>query len=132
MSFAGINYLAVIIAAIAGFAIGAVWYTLLFQKQWLEAVGIPKDRPSQGMSPVPFVVSGIAYILIAIFITAAAHPATVIGGAVAGALLWLGFVVTTTATNYVYPGRKPALTVIDSGHWLAAMIVMGGILGAFG
>jgi hypothetical protein len=132
MSFAGINYLAVVIAAVAGFAVGAVWYSFLFQKAWMDAVGLPRDRTGQGMSPWPFVISGIAYILIAIFITTAAHPATVVGGAVAGALLWLGFVVTTTATNYAYPGRKPALTAIDSGHWLAAMIVMGGIIGAFG
>jgi hypothetical protein len=132
MSFAGINYLAVVIAAIAGFAVGAVWYSFLFQKAWMAAVDLPRDRTGQGMSPWPFVISGVAYILIAIFITVAAHPATVVGGAIAGALLWLGFVVSTTATNYAYPGRKPVLTVIDTGHWLAAMVVMGGIIGAFG
>jgi hypothetical protein len=34
-----VNYLAVLVATIAGFATGAIWYTVLFSKPWLKAVG---------------------------------------------------------------------------------------------
>jgi hypothetical protein len=34
--------------------------------------------------------------------------------------------------SYAFPARKLELTAIDTGHWLVAMILMGGILGAFG
>ena len=38
MSFAGINHLAVIIAALAAFGLGSVWYMVL-AKPWLRAAG---------------------------------------------------------------------------------------------
>ncbi len=38
MSFTGVNYVAVIIAALAGFGLGAIWYTVL-SKPWMHAVG---------------------------------------------------------------------------------------------
>ena len=38
MSFADVNYLAVIIATLAGFGLGPVWYTVL-AKPWMRAVG---------------------------------------------------------------------------------------------
>jgi hypothetical protein len=28
--------------------------------------------------------------------------------------------------------KKPMLSVIDSGHWLLVLIVMGAVIGAFG
>jgi hypothetical protein len=132
MSFESVNYLAVIVAAIAGFGVGAIWYTLLFSKAWIAAVGISEEQMKQGGSPVPFIFSGIAYLVIATFLSALMSPATIASGALAGFLAWLGFVLTTTAVNYAFPGRKYELTLIDTGHWLAAMIVMGAILGAFG
>jgi hypothetical protein len=132
MDISGVNYLAVIVAAVAGFAVGAVWYTFLFSKAWIAAVGISEEQMKQGGSPVPFILSAIAYLVIATFLSALLAPATIAGGAVAGFLAWLGFVLTTTAVNYAFPGRKYELTLIDTGHWLAAMVIMGGILGAFG
>ncbi|MEQ8710760.1 MAG: hypothetical protein RIC36_17390 [Rhodospirillales bacterium] len=38
MSFAGMNYLAVPVASIAGFAFGALWYTIL-GRRWMAALG---------------------------------------------------------------------------------------------
>jgi hypothetical protein len=41
-------------------------------------------------------------------------------------------VLTTTATNEAFHGTKPIVTAIDAGHWLAVLVVMGAIIGAFG
>ena len=51
MSFAGINYLAVIIAALAAFGLGSVWYMVL-SKPWLRATGktaaeLKKEGPAK-------------------------------------------------------------------------------------
>ena len=46
--------------------------------------------------------------------------------------VWLGFVLTTTATNQAFEGMKPVVTAIDVGHWLAVLVLMGAIIGAFG
>ena len=42
MTFVGMNYLAVVVAALAGFGVGAVWYTA-FGKAWLGALGKTED-----------------------------------------------------------------------------------------
>ena len=43
MAFAGINYLAVLIAAAAGWVAGAVWY-MVVAKPWVTAVGTRKEK----------------------------------------------------------------------------------------
>ena len=53
MAFAGINPLAVLIAAVAGFAFGAAHYVGL-SKQWLAAIGMTKEAVAARRSPAPF------------------------------------------------------------------------------
>ena len=132
MDFANVNYLAVIVAAVAGFAVGAVWYAFLFSKPWLAAVGFTEADVKQGRSALPFIFSGIALLIMAWVLSTIVAPADGIGrGILVGLLLWLGFTATTTVVNYAYAARKPALTAIDAGHWLAVAVVMGAIIGAF-
>jgi hypothetical protein len=57
---------------------------------------------------------------------------TVKNGVISGASCWFGFVLTAVAANNAFGGRKVMLTVIDAGHWLAALVLMGAIVGAFG
>lgn len=137
MDFAGVNYLAVIVAAIAGFAIGALWYSFLFAKMWMDAIGITEAEIRERRSPMPFVVAIVAYVImawvLAVLIGSVFADAVTIGdGILAGALSWLGFVVTTTAVNYSFAGRKPSLSAIDCGHWLVVLLVQGAIVAAFG
>jgi hypothetical protein len=53
-------------------------------------------------------------------------------GAIAGFLLWLGFVITTMAVNHAFQGERRALTLIDGGHWLGVLLIQGAILGWWG
>jgi Protein of unknown function (DUF1761) len=132
MGFAGINYLAIIVAAALGFAAGAVWYGVL-GKQWMAALGLTKEQ--LGRSPTPFVIAAIAELVMAwVLAGVIAHlgPVTIRSGAISAFFIWLGFVATTLTVNYAYGQRKPALMVIDAGHWLAVLLVMGIVLGAFG
>src|SRR6185437_1331124 len=61
MVFAGLNYLAIILAALAAFGWGAIYYMTL-SKQWLAAVGISREQ-MQSRSAAPFVLSFIALIV---------------------------------------------------------------------
>ena len=60
------GYLAVLVAAVAGFAFGAVWYMAL-QKPWMEAANIKmgEDGKPEGDSPLPYIMAAIAMILVA-------------------------------------------------------------------
>lgn len=142
MAFAGTNYLAIFAAAVAAWIFGAVYYTLL-SKPWLAAVEISpaeiKQRQAGGKlkSIAPFILSFVAEIIMAWVLSGVlGHlgpgQVTVRNGVISALFLWFGFVLTTIATNNAYPGRKPMLTVIDAGHWLCVMLIMGVIVGALG
>ena len=132
MSAVPINYLAVIVAAVAGFLVGWEWYTA-FGNVWQDALG--KRREDYKPTPLPFIVAAVGCLLMAWMLAGLmGHPAdvTIRGGVISAFFVWVGFVLTTTATNQAFRGTKPIVTVIDAGHWLAVLVVMGAIIGALG
>lgn len=134
MVFAGMNYLAILVAAVAAFGFGSIYYMGL-SHQWLAAVGRKKEE--LGASMTPFVVSIVSLLVMAqVLAGTIAHLAwgqpTLKTGIATAAFMWLGFVATTTATNYAFGGRKASLTVIDAIHWLGVLVIQGAIIGAIG
>jgi hypothetical protein len=132
MTFAGLNYLAILIAAVAAFAWGAAYYTTL-SRQWLAAVG----RVEPNKSPTPFIISFVALIVMSwVMAGTLGHlgpgQVTIKNGIISGLFLWLGFIATTVFVNNAYPGRKLSLSVIDSIHWLGVVVIEGAVIGAFG
>ncbi len=126
----------VIVAAIAGFAFGAVWYMSL-AKPWMAAAGIQvteDGKPVNGASPVPFVISGICMLLVAgmmrhIFAMAGIDGA--VKGMVAGLGIGLFFITPWVAMNYAYAMRPPKLTLLDGGYSTLGCAVIGLVLGLF-
>jgi hypothetical protein len=135
MTFAGINYLAIIIAAAAAFVFGGIYYHLL-SDHWIKAQGFSKKSMSKGASRTPLLITIIAELIMAwVLAGLIGHlgpgQVTVQNGIVSGAFVWLGFVVTTLVVNNAFGRRKLALSVIDAAHWLAVLAIMGAIIGAF-
>ena len=133
-----VNYLAILIAGVAGWIVGAIWYGVL-GKSWLAALGKTKAEigAKQGTPAfyVPFVLALVAALVMAwVLAGLLGHLGaySVRGGIISGAFCWLGFVVTTITVNNAFAGRKPMLTAIDAGHWLAVLVVMGAIVGGMG
>ena len=141
MRLIGINYLAVLLAAIAAWCTGAVWYTV-FSKQWLAAIGrtkkdVKKMKPGTFGYYAPFILAFVANLLMAFMLAgvmfhASGGQMTLRGGLISALLVWLGFVVTTIVVNNAFAGRQWMVSWIDAGHWLAALLVSGLILGALG
>ena len=138
MSFSGVNYFAVVIAALAGFGLGAVWYTVL-SKPWMHAVGLTeaecKARNQGAGRIVPFVISIVALFVMAWMLAGImGHlgQISIRGGVISGFLVWLGFVITTMGVNHAFSGAPTKLTMIDGGYWLAVLLIQGAVIGAFG
>jgi len=132
MVFAGINYLAVIIAAIAGFAVGMGWYMML-GNAWMAALGKTKEELKP--RPAPFIITAVALLVMAYVLAGMiGHmgAVTLWSGVISGTFVWAGFVATTIAINYAFQGAKSKLWLIDAGHFLAVLLVMGAVIGAFG
>ena len=130
------QFIAVIIAAITGFAVGAVWYITL-SKPWIVAAGVrlgPDGKPDGGGSAMPFLVSGIAMLVVAGFmrhIFEISGIDTIVGGLVTGLGVGLFFITPWLAMDYAYAARPAKLTVIDGGYAVIGCAVMGAILGWF-
>jgi hypothetical protein len=136
MTFAGMNYLAILIAAIAAFGWGAIYYTTL-SRQWLAAVGMTKEQMQRARTAVPFAITFVALLVMAwVLAGTLGHlgpgQVTLRNGVITGLFLWLGFIVTTVFVNNAYPARKYSLSVIDSIHWLGAVVIEGAVIGAMG
>lgn len=136
MTFSGISYLAVLIAAVAGFLVGMAWYGVLGER-WMAALGKSKDELLPDGKP-PYATMAISFVceLVMAWLLAGliGHlgVVTVSGGITTAFFVWLGFVATTQLVNHRY-GRFPlALTLIDAGHWLAVLVAMGVVIGLIG
>ena len=138
MTFAGINYLAILIAAAAGWVAGAVWYMAL-ANPWMAAVGLTKEKIEENRkqpgASLPFIFAFAACVIMAwVLAGLIGHigPVTVRSGVISGAFCWLGFVFTTMLVNNAFAGRSRMLFVIDGGYWLVVLALMGAIIGAMG
>jgi hypothetical protein len=130
------NYLAIVIAAVAAWLAGAGWYMAL-GRTWTAALGTEKMTPA-GQRPaafLPYVYAFIAELLMAwILAGLLGHigALTVRGGIISAAFCWLGFVMPTMVVNNIFAGRDARLLLIDGGHWLLVLVLMGAIIGGMG
>lgn len=140
MTFAGVNYLAILIAAVVAWVAGAAWYMSL-GKVWMAAQGMTpaeiEARKTQPHSYLPFIYAFVAALVMAwVLAGLVSHlgpgQVTLRNGVVSGAFCWLGFVVTTMLVNNSFARRNPRLLLIDGGYWLVVLLLIGAIIGAMG
>ena len=136
MTFAGMNYLGILIAVAAGFAAGMAWYGALGSR-WMTALGKSKEQLLPDGKP-PFAAMATSVVALLIMAWALAGVMGHLGrygiwpGMMHGFFLWLGFVVTVLAVNHRYQRSPWSLTLIDAGHWLLVLILQGAVIGWFG
>src|SRR5262249_20397783 len=139
MHFASVNWLAIFIAAAAGYGVGAAWYAI-FGKRWMAANGMTAETVKSGGTGtvISYLLAAIANVLIAVtfagflFHMGGVAPSPLRPPIISAVFLWLGFILSTLMVTYSFPRRPPMLIAIDGGHWLAVMLVMAVILGLMG
>src|ERR1700730_14198847 len=139
MAFAGVNYWAILIGALAAWAFGAFYYMIL-SRPWLAAEGkTPEEFQAAQAGPrgakfyAPFVISFVAEIIMGWMLAGIMlhiGSMTVRGGLISAALVWFGFVLTTITVNNAFSMRRPLLTLIAAVHWLGSVLTLGAGLGA--
>ena len=117
---------AIAAAAVAGWIFGAIWYGVL-GKAWTVAQGKnPDDCKGQKMPVAPMVASFVAALVMSAVLYRLLSNLGVMGmvpSAIAGATIGVGFVLTTTLVNNMFQQKSLMLTVIDSAHWVLALVV---------
>lgn len=103
----------------------------------MNALGWSEDEmsPKRKLPIKTMIISFIALLVTAYMLSGImGHlgPLSVRSGAITGALVWLGFTITTMTVNNAFQMRKPMLTVIDGGNWLLVFVVQGAVIGWLG
>ena len=129
-----INWIAIILCVVASMIIGFLWYSnMLFAKPWVKLIGKKMDdMKNPGMSYALTTLSSAIMAIVLSMIIRYADAMDLMDGALIGLLAGLGFVATTTATNYLFEGRSKNLYLINVGYHVVTLTVMGAILGMMG
>jgi Protein of unknown function (DUF1761) len=130
------NYWAIVVAAIANFLLEAAWYNIFIQA-WMNGIG-RTEQELMGPGSLPMYLK-FATALVSAAVMAAAiscvtqltGPQTAWRGMRVGTALWMGFVITTWATEYVFEVRPFSLLAINAGFWFIGMNLMGMIVGGW-
>lgn len=137
MDFASINYLAVLVAALASFVLGMMWYSpLLFYKSWQKELGF-SDEDLEGANM--FLIFGTAFLLmllmslgIALILSLRAESeVTWLFGLYHGLIIGFLFASTTLGINYLYQRRSFKLWAIDAFYQILCLAISGIIIGAW-
>jgi hypothetical protein len=127
--FGGLNWLAILAAGFASFALGGIWYGPLLGTAWMKAIGKTADQLQP--SPMPYVISAVTALLTAIVMAALIATLGIAGpaeGALLGLIVGVGFIATSMASDYAFCGWSLNLFAIQSGYRVIYSIVMGVIL----
>ena len=137
--FSGLTVWALLLAAVASFVFGGVWYSAL-SKQWMAAANLTKERiAAAGGALAPTIITFFCQLFMAwmlagiiLHMAKAGIPATAVNGLISGAFIWAGFIATILIVSQRYQLQSWRLTLIDGGHWLGVLLIQGAILGRFG
>jgi hypothetical protein len=135
MDFGSINWLAVIVCVVVSMVSGSLWFgPKTFFPVWWKAIGKSEsDRPggqNMGLMWGGTVLASFVQAVSLAFMVKVMGSTTAGSGAMAGFMIWLGFVAATSLTNKLFAGQLKAW-VLEAGNHLINFVLFGAILGAW-
>ncbi len=132
-AFLQINWLSVIVSALAAFALGSLWYSpVLFGKTWQKLIKLSDEDMKGANIPLifgsTFILNIIGAFVLDMFI---GRESTLMTGLMAGLLVSLAWIATSLGINYLFTRKPFKLFIIDAGYYVAFFTIMGAILGAW-
>ena len=131
LDFGALNWLAVIVAALVYFALGALWYSpMLFARPWQRSIGWDESRtPPQG-SAMTYIVPVLAYLVMAVavgLLVEATGTDELAEGIILGLVLGIGLSLAHTFVDASFSPEKPApwtwFAINGTYHALGLVIV---------
>jgi hypothetical protein len=125
----GINYLAVIVAAVAAFGLSAMWYSpLLFGKAYMKLRGLDPGAMADMKLPVGEMIGEFARSLVVAFVLASfvvrLGVGDWLGAAPLGLWVWVGFPAMILLGSVIHENVPWKLAAIHAGDWLVKLLLM--------
>lgn len=129
-----INLTAALVAAVASFVLGGLWYGPAFGKRWQALVGLSDEDLANSGHPAKIFAGAFVLTFIQALMLSALIPAdpSLEAGLFYALLIGIGFVATAFGVNYLFSRAPRALLGIDAGYNVLQFALMGAIIGAFG
>ena len=134
-----VNFVAVLVSAVAAMAIGMLWYGPLFGKKWMKLSGISEKQAKKGMEKgmagmapqmvAQLVASAVMAFVLSMFMSLVGATG-VMGGLTVAFWAWLGFVATVSLSSVLWEGKSVELYALNNGSMLVTLLVQGAILAA--
>lgn len=123
--FADVNYLAVLVGALAYWIIGALWYSpVLFGRRWGEITGITAENAG---NPMASYLGGLVVLFVQVtglaFLANATRGSTLVDGLQLGLGVSVAFCVTQLLLNQIYERRSGTLFAINAGYAVVGLTV---------
>ncbi|MFY9854845.1 MAG: DUF1761 domain-containing protein [Terracidiphilus sp.] len=124
------NHLAILVAALYQWILGALWYSLFFAKPWMALTGHQKGaQPKRAViGMVSSFIGGLILSLMLAHVVIWSGTTSIGHGAFIGFICWLGFIAVPLFAETIYEQRPFKLLAINLGYWLAALLVSGALL----
>ncbi len=132
---ANMDWIAILVAAAAGFLVGGVWYGPLFGAAWMKERGLTEEGLKQGNMVLIYGTTFLLSIVSAIFLghllahfgEMSARSTMMISTGIA-----LGFIVPAIGTNYLFSRASLKLFGVDAGYWIVCYAARGAVFVCLG
>ena len=133
-----VNYLAVLVAAVACFIVGFLAHGPVAGKLWMKLANVHPTGNEKLSDMVPQMLKNLlvnfvtASVLAVLYQFSSSSPYLGGTGALRGVIcalwIWLGFLVTSSSIEAIWMGRKTPLWLYECGCSLIVMATMGAII----
>ncbi|MBC2667236.1 DUF1761 domain-containing protein [Novosphingobium flavum] len=121
-----VNWLGVALGTAGCFAVGALWYGVLFGKRWQREVGVsepPKGAAAARIMGLTLLAEFVVVSMLAHLVARTApapHVVLMMAGGFGAAII-----APAIGINYLHQRRSLALFAIDAGHIVVGLLVAG-------
>lgn len=131
--FPNLNWLHIVVAAVAYFTVGAIWYSALFQKSWIRYHHIDTSNPdAKKGAGLIFLIGFIWTLIIVTALAILISKMDLKGGTISGLKLGLTtgacFSALAISMTYLYLKKPFGLHLIDGLYHVVGQIVAAIIL----
>lgn len=134
------NWLLITAVVIGQYVIGALWYSVIFKKQWLEInhqEGLPSKEEMSELEKqaTPFYAIQLVLTIVTVLVQAYFVGLQPSNWFMTSVLIWLGFIAPTVVQGVIWSDPKNKKKAMQIGiltlNYLVTIILAGWALGSF-